>query len=128
MILSKYIIPIIIIAVAFLTIPLKEAFNFPSAQLESENTIRTDITPNSSVELIVQGVKCRGTANFFISRYNAIPGITNITAYASDKKVVIDFNDKIINLDKIKEIAEAPIQGQDGHPINFFKILKIDEK
>ncbi|MFC2171782.1 hypothetical protein ACFLU6_04020 [Acidobacteriota bacterium] len=126
--IPKLVIPAIIVFFALLTIPLKGAFNYPAAQVTLSDGGDVQQEDIRELEMIVQGVKCKGTADYFISRYNDQEGILDMTAFAADHKVVLKYDSSKVSLETIKRIAEAPVTGNDGHEYDFFVIKNIEEK
>ena len=67
-----------------------------------------------TVNCIVQGVKCKGTANFYTTLYDDTPGIAGIETFATEHRVIFKYDPAIINPNRIKEIMEAPVPLRDG--------------
>jgi len=78
--------------------------------------------------MTVQGVKCQGTADYFLARYSNQPGIVAMEAFAADHKVMMSYDASKVTLDQIREIGEAPVVGNDGHEIEFFLIEELKER
>ena len=120
--ISKYIIPALVIATLFSGYILREAFTQPST---SVNYIEAE---GKTVVCIVDGVKCKGTANFFTKLYNNVSGIISIETYASDHKVVITYDPDSISPEDIKGVMEAPIPLRDGSERQVFKCVSMKVK
>ncbi len=125
--LPGIIIPISLVLFAVLTVPLKAVFNSPSAQITVGDGAEFDAENLRYLEMIVTGVKCQGTANYFLSLYNDLEGIVDITAYAADHKVVMTYDASKTSAEEIREIGEAPALGRDGKYYDFFKVEKISD-
>ena len=82
---------------------------------------------SQEVQVIVEGLRCRGTSNFFVSMIKDVPGILGVSTYVQEKRAVIDYDISQINLDEIKKAIESPVQLQDGRIVTPFKILEILE-
>ncbi len=126
--LPNILIPILVVAFALLAMPLKEAFDYPAAQMSFRGTDETGSAPIHEIVMTVAGVKCKGTAQFFISRYNGVDGILDMTAYAADHEVIVKYDASKIDIERIKFIAEAPVEGRDGNHYDIFVVEKVDER
>jgi hypothetical protein len=71
----------------------------------------------------VEGVRCKGTAMFFSSLYEDIPGIIGIETFASERTAVFTYDKKVITPDRIRMIMEAPIRFEDGTTSQVFKCV-----
>lgn len=121
-------IPATVIVFALLTFPLREAFNLPAAQLSFADAASVDESQVRTAEMIVQGVKCKGTANFFLARYEGEEGILDLEAYAADHKVIVTYDASKIGTDRIQEIGNAPVEMNDGEHRTFFVVEKLTEQ
>jgi hypothetical protein len=106
--IPSYIIPILIVAAIFGGYQLRAAFTQPTTNVVFEST------GSGTVTCTVQGVKCKGTANFFTTLYDGVPGISGIETYASEHRSVFSYDPAVISPERIKEIMEAPIPLRDG--------------
>lgn len=122
-----FIIPILILGFAALSYPLKEAFNVPAVQ---QTFAAADAAQGSLKEatLIVDGVRCQRTASFFTARFQNLPGLIEITAFAADRKVLLKFDPTKLNQETITKIAEEPVQGRDGKLYEVFKVIEYSER
>ena len=75
----------------------------------------------ATVDLIVHGVRCYGTANLLRQHMAKLPGIVSLVAYASRHRVVIEYDPTLTSPDQIKRAIEAPIMTRRG-PIPVFKV------
>ena len=123
--LPNIIVPASVLVAAGTAYPLKEAFNVPSTQVTNA---ASSSTASKTVEMIVEGVKCRGTANFFSSRIRGLPGILDITTYAADHRVVISFDPAKTDTNAIRAASEAPVRGRDGQMNSFFRVTSLEER
>jgi hypothetical protein len=125
--LPGIIIPIVLVVFAALTVPLKAVFNSPSAQISVADGAEVDTQNLRRVDMVVTGVKCQGTANYFLSLFNDRDGIVEMSAYAADHRVVITYDPERISIDEMREIAEAPVLGRDGNHYELFKVEKVED-
>jgi len=85
-----------------------------------------DQTSGSTATFIVDGVKCKGTATFFTSLYDSVPGIIRIETFATEHKAIFTYDSKMISRDSIRTIMEAPIPYDDGTSGQVFKCLSVE--
>ena len=78
-----------------------------------------------TVEMIVRGLQCRGTSNFFIKMIGETPGILSATTYVQEYRAVIKYDPSQIDVDGIKHTIEKPVRLRDGRTLRPFKVLEI---
>lgn len=117
---SSLIAPVVI--VAFLgTILIGNAWELPSMQKqisESSDQVQT-------VNMIVDGLRCRGTSNFFIKVVGEVPGIVSVTTYVQEHRAAIEYDPSQIDPEGIVRSVEKPIRLSDGSLVAPFKVLEI---
>ncbi|PJA26284.1 MAG: hypothetical protein CO189_11595 [candidate division Zixibacteria bacterium CG_4_9_14_3_um_filter_46_8] len=104
--IPKIFIPILLVVIIFVAVKSSSLLALPSA--EYDNPSLTSGAKLSGIEMIVKGVKCRGTSNFFISRLKDSGGIASIKAFAGENRCVIKYDPQQTNPERIKELVEAP--------------------
>ncbi|MBT7790153.1 MAG: hypothetical protein HN757_14830 [Calditrichaeota bacterium] len=124
--ISKYIIPVLVLSTMFGGYFLRHAFTQPttSAIFESGQS-GGNLEDNLTLTCKVQGVKCKGTANFFTKLYTDIAGISTLETVASDHKAVFTYNPKVISPDDIRAIMEKPIRLNNGSTKQIFTCLEM---
>ncbi len=117
---SSFLAPIVI--VAFLGIILiGNAWELPSMQKQfSESSDRV-----KTVNMIVEGLQCRGTSNFFIKVVGEVPGIVSITTYVQEHRAVIEYDPSQIDPGGIVRSVEKPVRLSDGSLVTPFKVLEV---
>ena len=120
--IPKYIIPLLVIAALVGGYFLRLAFTQPSTY----KAFNTTITANQ-LDLTVQGVKCKGTADFFTSLFDSTNGIGTIETFAADHRALITYDPDIITSEQIKAIIEAPIDIGNGETVVIFECLSMKE-
>ncbi len=75
----------------------------------------------ATVDLIVRGVRCYGTANLLRHHIAKVPGVVSLVAYASKHRVVIEYDPILVSPHAIKRAIETPIVTRRG-PIPIFKV------
>ena len=106
--IPSFILPLLVVAALTSGYLLRNAFTQPTTDVTFASTGQEIVT------CTVQGVKCKGTANFFTELYNNTPGIAGIVTFASEHRVVFTYDPAVITPDGIKQIMEAPIPLRDG--------------
>lgn len=118
--LPKILIPILVIAALFGGYFLRNTFTQPTVVMTSGDG------SGQRLEWIVDGVKCRGTSDFFISLFNGVEGINGITTYASEHKVVFAYDPDKITPAQIREIIEQDILFNDGSRARVFTVMSLN--
>ncbi|MGQ9603475.1 MAG: hypothetical protein ACUVUU_04630 [bacterium] len=78
----------------------------------------------AKVDLIVEGVRCYGTANLLRQHLATHPGIVSLVAYGSKQRIVIEFDPSLTDANAISEAIESPVVTKRG-PIRFLRITEI---
>ena len=119
---SKYIIPILVVAALFGGYGLRAAFTQPTTN------ITTGVGEGSKLECVVDGVRCKGTAMFFTQLYDDVAGINGIETFATEHLVIFTYDPAIITPEQIKAVMEAPVPLRDGSMVQVFTCLSMEEK
>lgn len=119
--LPRYIIPILVVVTLFSGYYLRAAFTQPST---SVSFVQSE---GKTVTCIVDGVKCKGTANFFTKLYSDVSGIISIETYAADHKAVITYDPASITPEDIKAVMEQQIPLRDGTQRQVFTCVSMRE-
>ncbi|MFH1681028.1 MAG: hypothetical protein ABIH26_10330, partial [Candidatus Eisenbacteria bacterium] len=75
---SRYFLPALVVAALFGGHALRTVFTQPTAQASFGNV------GSETLVCVVEGLKCKGTASFFMSMYQEKPGIASIETFASE--------------------------------------------
>jgi len=78
-----------------------------------------------SVEMIVQGLRCRGTSNFFMQQMGEVPGIVSISTFVQEHRAEIKYDASQIDVKGIQSAIEAPVLLQDGRFVQPFEVLEV---
>jgi hypothetical protein len=113
--IPRIVIPILVIAALFGGYFLRTAFTQPTTNKAAGGEA------GAKTVFIVDGLKCKGTASFFSSLYDSIPGIVGIETFATEHKAVFTYNPETVSIDSIKAVMEAPIIFDDGSSAQIFK-------
>ena len=106
--IPKSLIPLLVVAALVVGYLLRGPFTLP--------TTRATFAAMGEGEtvFVVDGLKCKGTANFFTNLYKDVPGIAAIETYATEHRAVFTYDPNVISPDSIRAIMEAPIPLRDG--------------
>ena len=117
--IPRFLLPLLVVAFLLGGFYLRVGFTQPTTQIsfgeEGEKTL----------ECVVQGVKCKGTAFFFTKLYEGVPGIASIETFATEHVAVFTYDPAVITPDKIREIMEAPVPLRDGSRAQLFTCLEM---
>ena len=117
--LPKYIIPLLVIAALFGGYFLRSAFTQPTTAVEFTQS------EGARIVCAVEGLKCKGTANFFTKLYENTPGIASIETYGSEHKAIFVYDPSVISQDEIRAVMEQSIRLRDGTYRQVFKCLSM---
>ncbi|MDH4156071.1 MAG: hypothetical protein OEW00_02195 [candidate division Zixibacteria bacterium] len=120
--IPKYTIPLLVILSLVGGFLLRNAFTQPSTSVNFH-----DQREGARLECIVEGVKCKGTAYFFTTLYDGVPGIIGIETFATEHKAVFTYDPELISPAEIRSIMEAPIPMRDGTGQQVFRCLSMSE-
>jgi hypothetical protein len=118
--IPRLVIPILIALALVSGYFLRTAFTQPTTSVTYASK-----TGKMSV-FVVDGLKCFGTASFFSSLYDSVPGIYAIETYATEHKAVFNYAPELISPDSIKAIMEATILFDDGSSSQVYKCLSVE--
>ncbi len=119
MTVSRFIIPILVIAALYGGFVLRTALTQPTTQTTFSATGR------EKVVCTVEGLKCKGTAGFFTKMFANTPGIATIETFATEHKAVIYYDPKVISPAGIKAVIETAVPMRDGSHRAVFKCLEM---
>jgi hypothetical protein len=119
MAVSKYLLPALVVAALFGGYLLRAPMTQP--------TTETQFTAAGSetAECIVEGLKCKGTAEFFTRMFQRTPGIGSIRTYAAEHKAVIAYDPAVMDTAGLRAAMEAPVLLDDGSLRPVFRCLEM---
>ena len=118
--IPNYAIPILVVIFLFGGYLLRPAFTKPTTDIAFSDDKGEELT------CIVQGLKCKGTANFFTKQFLQTPGILSIVTFASEHKAVFTYDSGIITPEQIAAVIEREITFKDGSSKQVFTLLKME--
>lgn len=119
---SPFLAPIVVVFF-FGIILLGNAWELPSMQRKFAETDG----PTLTVNMIVKGLRCRGTSNFFMKIVGQVPGVISVSTYVQEHRATIKYDPSKVNLHEISQIVEQPVQLRDGRVIFPFEVLGVRE-
>ena len=119
--IPKLAIPILVVVALFGGFFLRNAFTQPST------SATMGAAGTASVECIVDGVKCKGTASLFTSHFEGVAGIGTIETFAADHRALITYDPSIISTDDIRKKIDSPVALDESTSVAFFKCVSMNE-
>lgn len=118
--ITPLLLPILVILALFGGYGLRAAFTQPTT-----TSVTGDVS-GAKLTAIVDGLKCKGTANYFVSLYDSTAGIKAIETFASDHKAIFTYDPDAITPDSIKSIMEQVIKFEDGTEAQIYECLSME--
>lgn len=118
--IPKLTLPILVVAFLFGGYALRLIFTQPTTAA----TMGGD--GGATLTCVVDGVKCKGTAAFFSSRFNEVPGIAGIETFATEHRAVFTYDPAVITPEDIRQLIDAPVVLDDSTTVDFFKCLSME--
>ena len=117
------IIPLAIALVILLAFATTNAYRVPTVDV---SFVEDDERPASvaTVEFVVSGLKCRGTAGTFARQIQDIPGVVSFVAYSRTHTAIVEYDRALTNPDAIREAFERPIL-HEGKTYEVFKMVSV---
>lgn len=119
MTVSRYLLPILVVGFLGGGYLLRLGFTQPTTQVSFGETGR------EKLECVVEGLKCKGTANFFTRLYAGKPGIASIETFGTEHLAVFTYDPTVITRDEIRSIMEAPVPLRDGRQLQVFRCKEM---
>jgi NapH/MauN family ferredoxin-type protein len=104
--LLPWLVPVPVIAAIFFGVRLAEPLTLPTA---TAAFFEPAPGQKAQVTFTVDGVKCRGTSNFFIQRASGFPGVAGVEAYAGTHRVEIVYDRGRITPEALRDSINAPV-------------------
>ena len=84
-------------------------------------------TKTQEIQMIVDGLRCRGTSNFFLSKLSGVDGLISVNTYVQEHRAVIAFDPTQISVEEIRGIIEAPVRLRNGRIVRPFAVREMLE-
>jgi len=119
------IIPAAIAILLFTAFATVNAYRVPTLRFPIlEGADRPEVV--RTVEYVVDGIRCRGTAMGFVRFASASPGLVSVTAYARTRTAIVEYDPSLTDPDHIREAFMTPVV-RDGVTHQFFTSLSQRE-
>ena len=115
--IPHYLLPVLVVVALVGGFVLRSSFTQPTT------SVALGSGGGATLTCIVDGLKCKGTANFFTSLYENAPGISGIETFATEHRAIFTYDPAVTSPDKIRAIMEAPIPLRDGSQQQIFTCL-----
>ena len=99
-------IPIALVALAALALVTANAYRVPTIEHSFVDERPENV---ATVEYVVSGLRCRGTAVGLARQIAELPGMVSITAYARTRTAIIEYDPTEVSPDAIRETFERPM-------------------
>lgn len=80
-----------------------------------------------TIQMIVDGLRCRGTSNFFMNRLSDVDGLISVNTYVQEHRAALVFDPTRISVEEIRRIIEAPVRLKNGRIVQPFSVREIRE-
>ena len=80
-----------------------------------------------SIQMIVDGLRCRGTSNFFMGKLSSADGLISVNTYVQEHRADIVFDPALISVEGIRQIIESPVRLRDGRIVQPFTVREVRE-
>jgi len=92
-----------------------------------QHRFSTGTSERQEVEMLVEGLRCRATSDFFVKRLQDVPGLLAVDTYVQEHRASITYDPTRIAPERIREIIEEPVIIQDGSFVRPFRVTQIIE-
>ncbi|MBN1551326.1 cation transporter [bacterium] len=122
-------IPVLIVVISLAGLGFSYMISFPSITVTFYGDDQTIPETKKIINLIIDGVTCVDTALKASSTVEDVDGVLKFTAYASHRRVEIEYDPSRTTPEKICNAIEGPVFDQDSGEIlfNVFRVLRINE-
>jgi copper chaperone CopZ len=80
-----------------------------------------------SVDIFVDGLRCRGTSNVFMKIVGKIPGVISVSTFVQEHRAAIEYDPSQIDPEEISSIIDKPIRFANGRMATPFRVTEIKE-
>lgn len=99
------IIPITICVLIVLAFATTSAYRVPTLELKFPGSRPAVV---KAVEFTVNGVKCRGTSNYFAQKIAGVPGVVAVTTYARTNTATVEYDPSLTDPATLRAAYERP--------------------
>jgi hypothetical protein len=106
-----YLIPAVIVVLTVAGVVGANYINLPSLTHSFDPAYEGE---TATTVLIVEGVRCRGMADYLREHIEHVPGLVSMVAYAGKHRVVIEYAPEAVDVETIIAAIEEPVETDDG--------------
>ena len=81
----------------------------------------------TEINVIVDGLFCRGKSNFLVNMLSQAPGLVSVETYVQEQRAVITFDPTKISVTQIQEIIETRFRLNYGRIVQPFSVREVKE-
>ncbi len=116
-------VPPLIVCCFFAVIAVGKTWELPTMTHEFASTAPAG--EEKEVQMIVEGLRCRGTSNFLVARLQSMPGIRGVETFVQEHRAIILFDAGILTVDQIRQKIEEPYRDEDGSEFTVFTVAEV---
>jgi hypothetical protein len=120
--IKPVLLPPIVVIFFFAAIVAGRSWELPTMQHQFSSS-----SQSKQVTMIVDGLRCRGTSDFFVKRLQPVPGLLSVGTFVQEHRAEIAYDPGTITVQRIREIIEEPIRLEDGRMVQPFKVQDVRE-
>lgn len=106
--ISRWLVPVPVAASLLFGLRISEPLTLPTAEATFYDP--SSLAEPLTVEYTVEGVKCHGTATFFIRRVSSLGGVAEVRAFAGLRRAEITIDRHRITPEALRDSINAPIR------------------
>lgn len=119
-----WVVPAVIVILAVAGVVGANYISVPTLTHAFDTRVEGEV---ATTVLIIDGVRCRGTADFLREHIEHLPGLISMVAYAGKHRVVIKYSPEAIDVETIIAAIEKPIQTDNGL-LRYFDVISRQDK
>jgi hypothetical protein len=120
--IKPMLLPPLVVILFFAAIVAGKSWELPTMQFKFAES-----GESRNVSMIIKGLKCRGTSNYFVKRLKDEPGFLSVSTYVQEHRAVLKYDPSQIDVARIREIIEAPATLKDGRVVQPFTVEEVRE-
>lgn len=78
------------------------------------------------VEMVVDGLHCRGTANYLTDKIGDMPGLLSLTTFVQKHLAQIEYDPAVTSVEEIRREIERAVELDDGRIVQPFEVLEVN--
>jgi len=123
--LFSLLFPPIVAGLFFAAIFAGQAWELPTMQHTFDQA--GSASQSERVEMIVEGLRCRGTSAFLVQRLQAVPGVLGVETYVQEHRATISYDPAKLTVEAIRGKIDEPVLLNDGRQVQAFHVTEIKD-